>query len=250
MRCRQQNRALDARIGEEEKRQRRETDAEMTRWRRKRLNDYRSDEERRQNAISNRTASILIPYSDARSINIQLHQDRVALSILLPFSRSLLTNTHSRPHSHRNAPEGYGVSEGLTEDGKKRREEAECMYRRQSTVCKVDGGIYNNVCRPRFKSTPVGIDLWSWDANACLLTSCAVATSSALAPFPRYLRVSRFLRVEIFFMKKAFSISIFNAHIIYVIKIYYYFSLFLYFLFLYLLYFFILNWITLRDGTG
>ena len=30
-------------------------------------------------------ASILIPYSDAHSINIQLHRDQVALSILLPF---------------------------------------------------------------------------------------------------------------------------------------------------------------------
>lgn len=55
------------------------------------VNDERRGEERRQNAISNRTASILIPYSDARSINIQLHQDRVALSILLLFSHSFST---------------------------------------------------------------------------------------------------------------------------------------------------------------
>lgn len=68
-------------------------DGQMTK---EKVNDGRRGEERRQNAISNRTASILMPYSDARSINIQLHQNRVALSILLPFSHSLPMNTRSR----------------------------------------------------------------------------------------------------------------------------------------------------------
>lgn len=49
------------------------------------VDDERGNEGRRQNGISNWMASILIPYSDAHSINIQLHRDHVALSILLPF---------------------------------------------------------------------------------------------------------------------------------------------------------------------
>lgn len=113
------------------------------------------DEERRQNAISNRTASILIPYSDARSINIQLHQDRIALSILLPFSRFLPANAHSRTFPPGGSRRICAYHEGLAKDGKEKREEAECMYiSGRALYTKVHGvqsPWYNNVCTPAFQ---------------------------------------------------------------------------------------------------
>lgn len=72
---------------DEERRERRGVEA-MQRKRRddeKEVDDERRKEGRRQNGISNWMVSILIPYSDAHSINIQLHRDHVSLSILLPF---------------------------------------------------------------------------------------------------------------------------------------------------------------------
>lgn len=80
-------------------------------------------------------ASILIPYSDAHSINIQLHRDHVALSILLPFPPMYARCMFVRVRS----AEGNGL---LVEDSAKREREREREYVYQpGTVYKVDRGI-------------------------------------------------------------------------------------------------------------
>lgn len=104
----------------------------------------RRGEERKQNGISNRTASILIPYSDAHSINIQLHQERVALSILLLFSLPFppFLPPHKLALTHIPAETfSYARSKGLAKDRKGRREEQKAPVSAASTVYKVDSSI-------------------------------------------------------------------------------------------------------------
>lgn len=116
-----------------------EEDDQMTK---KEVNDYRSGGERRRNTISNWTTSILIPYSNARSINIQLHQDRVALSILFPFLHSLPANTHSRTY-----PLGRSRRVGRRKRGGRRQNACtggRALYAKSAKV-------YNNVCAPAFQ---------------------------------------------------------------------------------------------------
>lgn len=77
------------------------------------VNDGRKDEERRRNAISNRTASILTPYSDACSINIQLHQDRAIHSTPL---FAFPPRGHALTHIPTDPRVCMRVSEGLTKE--------------------------------------------------------------------------------------------------------------------------------------
>lgn len=173
------------------------------------VNDDRKDEERRRNATSNRTAPILIPYSDACSINIQLHQDRVALSILLPFSRFLPADTRSRtfpPGDRRRVC--MRVSEGLAKDEKGRREEAECMHRRRSTVYKVEER-YNNICASAFQ-----IDFSEHWSLILRRTECLHPAMSRRLPlsllFLYYLWIFDYrdtLNSAVFFLKRIFSLK-------------------------------------------
>lgn len=114
------------------------------------VDDGRRGRERRQNGISNRTASILIPYSDAHSINIQLHQDR---ALRYPSCSPSFRIPSPRTRAH--IPAGTRTFRRVREGRRKRDRQHRCVC--TSAQSRQE---YNNVCaRPRLKSTPVGIDL-------------------------------------------------------------------------------------------
>jgi len=166
----------------------------------KEVNDDRRGEERRQNAISNRTAFILIPYSDVRSINIQLHQDSIALSILLLFSRSLPTYISIRR-----------ICAYLKDWQRwKRKEGGGNVYvRRQSTVYKIDRGIIMFVPECSVSNHLQWTqDLWSWDERMLTYLRCHDIFRPSLLPLLSidYYRNIRFGRNS--FQKKKFYWSI------------------------------------------
>lgn len=105
------------------------------------------EEKRRQNGISNWMASILIPYSDAHSINIQLHRDHVALSILLPFR--ILSPPPLAPawlgarctFMRMRSPEGNGLT---LEDSTEREEAERSREEGRKRKRMVDGGKRRN----------------------------------------------------------------------------------------------------------
>lgn len=111
--------------------------------------------ERRQNGISNRTASILIPYSDAHSINIQLHQDRrraIHPTPLFAFPSREHPLTHIPAYVQR-------VGERERERASRGKSASPVYWHRHCTQSRQG---YNNVylrARVRFKSTRVSIDL-------------------------------------------------------------------------------------------
>lgn len=172
---------------------------EMTRWRKRRWMtvegvrnvDRMLYQTRRLPSLFRIRMCVRLTYSCTRTAS--------CYSSYSPF-RIPSPRTRAHAHSHRDA------SEGLAKNGKERRQEVECMCRRQSTVYKVDKGI---ITFARFKSTSVSIDLWSWDERILtyILRCRDFPPSSILAHFSRYPRISidhETCEIQSFpFMKKA-----------------------------------------------
>lgn len=78
-----------------------------------------------------------------------------------PF-RVLFPRTRAHAYSHRAAPEEYMRIWRVGERRKKEERRGKVHVPAAEPVYKVDGGIIV-FARPRLKSIPVGIDLWSWD---------------------------------------------------------------------------------------